>query len=361
MIAGPTFAKKESLAMKGIAIIMMLLFHCFREKVVYDGFEVSFFPFPENSIVNIAYACKVCVSIFAFISGYGLFKNYTSKTIGGEKWVLLRYIKTFSGYWFVWVLCAVVFQIADGRYVNTYGKGAAGVTYALIDLCGLSTIFRTNTLNANWWYMSAAFVFIMLAPVVYKCKDYIGLIIVSEMVFIRILPIDPFPGHNSVYAFLTAFLCGCLFAKTDFLDRWILIGSKNRLTKAYKCLAEIWVLIALYKGYLFLPIEKLWDYHYGLFPVMIVLFSVEFIIPYSKRILAFLGKHSANIYMTHTFIRLYYFREFTYSWKHFVLILLVLLSISLCISVIVEMLKKALKYNILISEIVKRVEDSQIK
>lgn len=356
MIAGPTFAKKESLAMKGIAIIMMLLFHCFREKAVYDGFDVSFFPFHENTIVNIAFVCKVCVSIFAFISGYGLFKSYSGKTTDDKKWIALRYIRSFSGYWFVWVLCAIVFQIADGRYINTYGKGVAGVIYALIDFCGLSTIFRTPSMNGNWWYMSAAFVFIILIPIVYKCKEYIWLFLISEIVFIRILPMEPFTGHNSVYAFLTAFLFGCQFAENNLFDKWALIGSKTRLTKAYKCIAELWVLMALYKVYFYIPIEKLWDYHYGLLPVLIVLFCVEFVIPYLKSILAFLGEHSANIYMTHTFIRLYYFRNFTYSWKYFALIILVLLSMSLCISVIIEILKKAFKYNVLISKVTEYIE-----
>ena len=66
------FDREASVALKGIAIVMMVLHHCFRVAKLYEGYEVSFFPFGEQQIVNVAFACKICVSVFAFISGYGL-------------------------------------------------------------------------------------------------------------------------------------------------------------------------------------------------------------------------------------------------------------------------------------------------
>jgi uncharacterized membrane protein len=60
--------------------------------------------------------------------------------------------------------------------------------------------------------------------------------------------------------------------------------------------------------------------------------------------------------MIHTFIRLYYFNKFTYSWGHFVLIILVLLLISFSLSFLIEVIKRVIKYNELISKLINRIE-----
>ena len=81
--------------------------------------------------------------------------------------------------------------------------------------------------------------------------------------------------------------------------------------------------------------------------MIIILFSVEYIIPMAgiKQILLFLGKHSLNIFLVHTFIRGYYMKDFVYGWKHFILIIVVLFGISLVISMILEAGKRVTGYN----------------
>ncbi len=344
------YDKEIAQALKGVAIVMMLFFHCFREQSVYEGFAISFFPFRETSIVNIANTCKICVSLFAFITGYGLYLNYSNHCNSSGRWVLKRYVKTFSRFWFVWAISAFVFQIIDGRFSYTYGKGLNSVWYSAIDFFGFADLFKTPTLNANWWYMSAAIVFIVMMVPIHKYSNYLWLVIAGEVAFIRVIsPQNAFTGHNSIYAFLSAYLLGCLFAKYDLFRKWSLIGLKSKWAKAYKLCVELWILVFLYKSYHSLPIEKIWEFHYGLFPIIVILICVEFIIPLLKRPLSFLGKHSMNIYLTHTFIRLYYLRDFTYSFKFFIIIICVLLCISLIISITIEWIKKATGYNALIS------------
>lgn len=59
----------------------------------------------------------------------------------------------------------------------------------------------------------------------------------------------------------------------------------------------------------------------------------------------FFGKHALNIFLVHTFIRYTFFQDFTYSFKHFALICLVLFGISLGISIVIEGLKKLLHFD----------------
>ena len=75
------FTKKQSLAVKGVAILMMLWHHLFYPGN-YAEFTLNCWPIMESQAVHIALFSKICVSLFAFISGYGLFLSYR-KVIGG--------------------------------------------------------------------------------------------------------------------------------------------------------------------------------------------------------------------------------------------------------------------------------------
>lgn len=76
--------KQLSLAVKGLAIVMMLFHHCF-------GFPEYWLDEPDIPVAafNIARNCKLCVAVFAFLSGFGFFVTgerpyrYTMKKVMG--------------------------------------------------------------------------------------------------------------------------------------------------------------------------------------------------------------------------------------------------------------------------------------
>lgn len=352
------FDKRASQALKGIAILMMMLHHNFRSSSLYTDFNVSFFPFQEHQIVNLALSFKICVSIFAFISGYGLFLSYRNSKINAS-WTVQRYIRTFSGYWFVWFLSAVICQIIDGRttWVLWSDNLSKNIINVLIDFLGLAKLFNTPTLNGTWWYMSAAAVFILLTPVLYKFRNNLWLVLIIPSVAIRIIHTNgssAFTGENSVFAFLSPFILGAIFANYNYFDKWCSIGSSKKTFKFIKCAAEIVLLIIMYKIYHGISISSFWEFHLGIYPVVLILFCVEFIIPVRivKETLVFLGKHSMNVFLVHTFIRYYYWSGFTYYWKHFLVICFVLLLISVAISLVIEKAKSLSRYDKLIDKLI---------
>ena len=106
-----TFSKRDSLAVKGAAILLMLCLHCFRIPELYAGFPVNFAPFPEDLVNRICTYGKVCVGIFAFISGYGWQKptgTYLTGTSPGPVSAAITSPSglsgpfTFSVFWLVW-------------------------------------------------------------------------------------------------------------------------------------------------------------------------------------------------------------------------------------------------------------------
>lgn len=72
----------------------------------------------------------------------------------------------------------------------------------------------------------------------------------------------------------------------------------------------------------------------GLLPVVIIYWAYEFVIelPVIRQILEFLGKHSADIFYTHTFVRSLWIPGIVYSFRHAAVIFLFLLGVSLGIS-----------------------------
>ena len=89
----------------------------------------------EYQAINIAEFCKICVSLFAFVSGYGLYKSYNSSS-KGNKWIYKRLVNNLSGFWFVVVSLWCVSMLIDRRFIYVYGFESSifeGVLNAGID------------------------------------------------------------------------------------------------------------------------------------------------------------------------------------------------------------------------------------
>ncbi|MDE6863408.1 MAG: hypothetical protein K2J41_03375, partial [Eubacterium sp.] len=85
----------------------MMFFHCFCNVERFEDYMVIFAPFSQDFIVKLTSSFNICVLIFAFITGYGLYlsaRGRCSDSKSIKKWVVDRYIKTFSGYWFIYIL-----------------------------------------------------------------------------------------------------------------------------------------------------------------------------------------------------------------------------------------------------------------
>lgn len=118
-----TLTKQDSAALKGIAILLMIFHHCFLDPSRFAGHIVSFAPFSQSAIVSLSYFSKICVGIFAFISGYGLYLSAvkqprSAKAVSG--WTVSRLIKTMSGYWLVYILALITTWIYADLPIKTY-------------------------------------------------------------------------------------------------------------------------------------------------------------------------------------------------------------------------------------------------
>lgn len=358
--------RKDSAVLKGIAILILLCHHNFRKAGLFRGYEVSFWPFTQNQIVSLSFFFKITVSIFIFISGYGLTVSYRSKNENYSikkdiytPWVIQRLFKLLSGYWFIFIMMSILCQMINGRTWDIYFKEGFlyGIYQYVISFFGLARLFDMSNLVYTWWYMSAAVIIVFLVPILNSiAKNRLGYFLTFCMLWIvpHFMGLE-YQGDTHPFTYILILFLGCacgeykLFAKVKSL-RW---EKHPKLWGVLKGAMAIVLLFLCYKEYaVFLKAGK-WEMALNIIPFVVIYLCYEYIcpIPYLNTVLEYIGSHSLNIFLIHTFIRGVYLADFTYSWGHFMLINLVLLGLSLIASILVEKMKKLLNYDVFINKI----------
>ena len=80
--------KEDSAALKGLAVLLLIFHHCYRLADRIERYQVDLCGLTTEQLVAIAECCKICVAIFAFVSGYGLMYGYSAKMKNKEKYAV---------------------------------------------------------------------------------------------------------------------------------------------------------------------------------------------------------------------------------------------------------------------------------
>lgn len=363
-----SFTKYDSMLVKGVAIILLMFHHSISMTEV-ERHTLNFFPF--NSYhwpVMVCDSFKLVVGMFIFITGFGLYKSFSKVELNKKSvfnWTGSHLFKTLSGFWFVYILVFVITYAVDQypllRYITAPTKFEGSWLYAIIDFFGVSNLFGTPTLIGTWWYMSAVVIMIAFFPLMFSLGEKFSYFVISIgfIILPRIIGTD-FPGSKNVFSFVLAFIFGMMFAKYDLFAK----QDKFILFKKNKLLTDI-VLFFVYMILFFLIVfvtdrlgrKYLWELNYCIDPVIVILFCNRYLkrIPVLNKTLMFIGSHSLNIFLIHTFIRYVYLNDFMYSFKYAILIPFILLAMTLVISVVVELIKKLIRYDKMISKASKKL------
>lgn len=352
------FTKEDTLAIKGIAIMMMFVHHCFHGRKRYEEFAVNFYPFTENFMLDFALVMKACVGIFVFISAYGIacslkkvdeshqFDNsYVSSSIARRIWKIL------SGFWPVYLVAIAGSVIWSPEKFRIYGTGIKRISAIVLNLLGLSKLLGTPNFIATWWYLSLAIMQIFLMPVLYRFYKKYGAFCTVALSFF--LPIALQMESSDVVRWLGTMTLGIWMADKEILPRIrdCSITKNAAVDWLIKAAAGLIALLVCFEW----KTSDFGELHPnladGASPVVIIVFCYLFIIviPGLRQLLMLLGRYSMNMFLIHNFIRDRWFRDFTYSFHYWWLIVLVLLADSLVLSMAIELAKKISGYQKLVS------------
>ena len=327
---------KDTSILKGVAIVLLLFHHCLYTGEDYNDIVIHGHPVFQN----IGEFSKLCVGLFVFLSGYGL----TAKTMKddgiGNLWSFYRhrYVKLMLNYWVVYLIFVPIGILFFHRtFPAVYGDN--WLFKAIVDFLGLhqAVIGHPYGYNATWWFFSCIILLYALFPLLWQCRRWWIVMIPFSIMFPTIFYWHD--GLNVCAPYLLSFACGFVYAIFSEKENSVPLTGGGIFY-----LLILFVIGCVYRFYSSSAIK--WD-------SAIVLIGVVFYISISlpRRItsfFAFLGKHSYNIFMFHTFIFYYYFHDLIYWSRNPIIICLTLLFVCVIISLAIEFLKGKLGFDKLV-------------
>ncbi len=351
-----TFDKRQTNIVKGVALLLLLWHHLFYNNPDnYNMFTSMFFIKDIPVECFIAVFCKVCVAIFLFLSGYGLYKSYEkyscsilekSKFGIKEDFVFVKnhFLKLMSGYCFIYIIFVSMGFFFGRNPIEIY-QGNIG--YFLLDFMGISNIFATPSMNATWWFMSLIIILYIIYPVLHRLLFYSAELLLLASYFILVFYYLPELSGLRIYLF--PFVLGMYFSKCngfDFIDKKFNTTPKILTLSCLALMTVVWIKLTMFR--LTAEID-------GLLALSIVLCTYLIVskIPVLNIILEHIGKHSGTIFMFHTFIYSYYFKNFIYAAKYSVIIFFVMVVLCYVAAVMISYIQKLICYDRLINKLTK--------
>lgn len=313
-------------ASKGMALMLILWHHLFYEKP-----EMGFVVFQT------ALLAKVCVGIYVVLSGYGLAESVKKRGLEIGAFYKRRLLKIYMNYW----LIALIFVPFGAWFMertlsSVYGEHV--FQGFILQMLGLHMFtWVSYGYNATWWFMSLIIVLYAIFPLVnFMVKRYH----LWFLAFCAWLLFVPIPLVND---WIFPFAVGVYLSQKDgFIKLLVWLDKQGKMR--FVTLLILTVAAAWYRqnGWLFDSTRA--DTVFG---ILLILWTTEWVVfsPLVKKAFEFVGIHSFNIFLFHTFIYYYYFPDFIYSFHYPVLIFAALLGICLVISVGIERLKKMIGFD----------------
>jgi len=330
--------RQDTSVMKGIAICAMLCHHLYGSPLA--GVE------PYTGVLAwLGVLGKVCVALFLFCSGYGLAANYTPTSIKDDlKFIVRRLVKFYLNYWVIFLIFVPITIFAFHRPLSAaYGENCV-LGHLILDIFGLQ---GWNSYNITWWFNTLIVILYLLFPLLYRAirwKPWFAIII--GMIVMRLSTRVPFDNLDMClwqFPFILGIVWKLYENKGVHVQEW-LAGHKAIAVIASICLLIATVIIRMY------AIIPHWS---GMridgFIACTVALCVITIVRHFKWLMvtfSFLGKHSMNSYLMHTFFNAFYCKDLLHSGEwlrgggNFVL----LVTICLLISVVIEFLKEKIRF-----------------
>lgn len=332
------FSRKASKIVKGMAILFLLNYHLFSEAETVAEFGVDYRPFPQEVFLAFSRFGNISVAVFVFLTAFGITKGL----IGQEgieprdmyRQAVRRMLKLMANFFALFASVTLLWWHWFD-YASLYGEGKQGFLYMIADAAGLAQILDTPTLNMTWWYMEIAYVLIFLVPALCILVRKVGYSLLPMVFFLPV--VLSFNPDISRYLFTAA--VGVCAAYGSWMDKLLNVKAHPVLRWAAGG-AGLVLCVMIRQNYIVQ--ERFLHLADAGIAVFFAWFSIALFgsVPVIKRILEFIGKHSMNIYMVHTFFYLILWRSYIYAFRYAGAILVVLLLASLLWSVALEWIKK---------------------
>lgn len=311
---------------QGLAILMMLYHHLFATPEI---FGIEYFSLLHIGGINVeqkmAWFFKICVGIYAFVSGYGIYRSiektkyenthsFWGLLLAEYKIIFKKIVSFFLQYWLVFGIFIVIVGFV-------FFKRPFEIKEFLLNFLGISSSY-----NGAWWYVLQYMKMLLLFPfmdaffTLFKTKKAIitqvvlyGIAIVAAgYLYVFKIGIIAQLLNFFMFAFLLCFVMGYLISRYRIYElAYKLIPEK--LLYVLGLLGMVFVIAARVKiikdpasaglDFIFVPVLV-----YGFCVLMVLL-------PKLSRFFAFFGGLSTYMWLTHVFFYDHYTKPIVLATK----------------------------------------------
>ncbi|MCQ2520929.1 MAG: acyltransferase [Lachnospiraceae bacterium] len=334
------FSKKDSKWLHGVAALLLIYHHLFNQYCHFEHIALN-----RSWELNVAVFGRICVGIFAFISGYGLsVKTSERKSIKSILNVGFRqYLSFMKMYWFAFLL-----------YVPL-GVAFFGIKITSVGVLLRSFFYQPNQIYGEWWYVEQ-YIIILVGVSLFLCiynhlekYRYKRIIIIAALTLIIGLIICPYTRFimAKVNRYVSIYLWISIMA---------VIIEKNRIyEKIYSCFSNkiIQILLSIFLVVISYVCRIYYVYNKGYewVDIIIVPIFVYAVIVLKKvldlRILnsvgEYFGKYGTYLWLAHP-VYLYYWCTGMVIWpKYSLAIFMWLTIISLGSAIVLSNMKRVIE------------------
>lgn len=332
------FTKDHSFMVKGLAIILLLTYHLFENESLVTSLGVNHAPLSLPNFLMLTGFGNICVAVFVFLTAFGISKGLLAQEEIIPMKVYQQATKRFVTLMFHFLFMYVSINLlwwSKFDYKSLYGSGYQGLLYALTDATGLSMFFDTATLNMTWWYMEIAYILIFLVPLLAWLTKKLG----YYMLLIAFFAPAVLNLNSDVERYLFTAVVGVCAAYGSWPDRLLNLKCK-KVVQWVIGIVLVAISVPIRQNY---AIQESYDHLIDAPVAVILVFFAGVLlasVPVLNKVLAFIGKHSMNIYLVHTFFYMALWQKFIYQFEYAGVTLVLLLVTCLAYSVVLEFVKK---------------------
>lgn len=340
-----SFSREDTKAIKGVAVTLMLMHHLWGFPKRILGGELTYFVtvFGQSSISYLGTFGKLCVSLFFFLGGYGMYKLYQQKRLD----ITLHIQKLYISYWKVFLIFVpIAFLFFSNQPIYCESEEIC-TRFSDFSFQALFSNFLgfSDTFNSEWWFFRSYIVAILTFPMVRKVIDRfsfsfnIFLIIVLTIGVSTVFPalgklevLGPLKDnylYRTIFCqsapYIAAFWSGALMSKDNALE------ALTRSLAAHHMLSplhNLFFLGAIVFARTTAAGSQL-DFLYA--PLFIVCCTnLLHLIRPIRTIFLFLGKQSTNMWLIHSFYCYYFYQvaKIVTAPRYAVLSLVILIVMS---------------------------------
>lgn len=331
------FTKQETNVAKGAAICLMFLNHlyAFPDRLLHGNYYITSIPFFDIEFY-IGGLGNICVSIFIFLSGYGMFLGYSRSDKSSLRYSLEKlkgFYLTYWSYFLVFIPIGLIF-FKDVTLWNSHEARYSTEWFTVMEnFLGWSARY-----NGEWWFVR---MFVLL--LVFFCPLYIYLakqnliplflISISIFLFSLVSRVD-YSGATGFIFWQIVLATGITCARLKFFS--------SRLVQHLDRIEGFWIFLGI-------SICFLLKFRFGAkVDFLLIPFFIYFVVRAAASLrlskpVAYMGQYSFPMWLVHSFFCYYYFQDVVYLSKWSPLIFITLVIVSLLSAMSIEYLRSRLE------------------